>query len=547
MRIACVLVVATVLGSAAPAPAADWPSGRQYLLGETGPAFSLSSEDPNAVAVAQDGAVLWLANWRTERQLGPGVIQNVDRIRLLRIARDGSRQVLPGATHPARQFPEQTLRPRDFLPLPGGTVVYGGEGVIASTGPAGRTVRVAGTGRYGFGGDGGPAKDALVSTPVGLRRLSDGSLVFADSGNHRVRRIGPDGRITTIAGSGAFGFGGDGGPATEAALRFPADVLPTARGGLLVADEFNGRVREVSADGIIRTIAGIGPRDDGELDYESAGDGGPAGAARLAMPHDLAFMPDGDLLIAERASVRRVDADGTIDTIFRVPGRVGARVGDFAGRTGTVVHDVAATPEGGVAVTVQAVRGERLFLLAPERARRAMVTLRGAHVSGRRIAVTVDTTRAGTARLDVHRAGRLVARAQRRVRAGRRRIALRGRFGADLHRVRVTVQGAGGPVGRDGVSLLTSTVLPEAVLAEGIGDVLERCRRFGPRRVDCAVHVPEDEEDGPCLRLAAYRLAASGVVFERPYGEGCRRRPGPFERAPAWTGLWRAWPDGEHG
>jgi NHL repeat len=169
---------------------------------------------------------------------------------------------------------------------------------------------VAGTGERGFSGDAGPATAARIRNPRGVAALPDGGFLIPDTDNHRVRRVGPDGTITTVAGTGTPGFSGDGGPAAGAELRSPFGVAATADGGFLVVDAGNDRIRRVSPDGTITTVAGTGVQG-------FSGDGGPAAAAQLDSPHNVAVLPDGGFLIADTLNhrVRRVWPDDTITTI----------------------------------------------------------------------------------------------------------------------------------------------------------------------------------------------------------------------------------------
>lgn len=168
----------------------------------------------------------------------------------------------------------------------------------------------AGTGVFGFGGDGGPATSALLGRPVAVAWLGDGSALVADSESNRIRRISPRGQITTVAGTGQAAFGGDGGPATSARLSRPSAVEATPDGGFLIADSGNKRVRRVSPAGIITTVAGNGGAG-------TSGDGGPATRAQLDAPKDVAVTPDGGFLvaIAKAHRVRRVSPGGTITTV----------------------------------------------------------------------------------------------------------------------------------------------------------------------------------------------------------------------------------------
>lgn len=169
---------------------------------------------------------------------------------------------------------------------------------------------VAGTGVRGFSGDGGPATDALLSSPAAIAFDSEGNLYIADAGNNRIRRVGRDGIITTVAGSGRRGYGGDGGPAALALLNSPAGIAVGFGDSVFVADTGNNRVRMISADGTISTVAGTG-----EPGY--AGDGGVASQAVLNSPQGLAVDAEGNLYITDSFNdrVRKVDLEGVITTI----------------------------------------------------------------------------------------------------------------------------------------------------------------------------------------------------------------------------------------
>jgi sugar lactone lactonase YvrE len=169
---------------------------------------------------------------------------------------------------------------------------------------------VAGTGEAGAGGDGGPALQARFDEPRTAAPDGAGNLFVTDTYNHSVRRIDRSGVVTTVAGSGQEGFAGDGGPATAARLKTPHSVATGAGGVLFIADSANSRIRMVDAAGIITTIAG---RDgDGY-----GGDGGPAVRAMLNRPKGIAIGPDGLLYIADSLNhrVRRIDRAGVITTV----------------------------------------------------------------------------------------------------------------------------------------------------------------------------------------------------------------------------------------
>ena len=153
--------------------------------------------------------------------------------------------------------------------------------------PGGTISTVAGTGTGGFAGDGGPATEASVA-PQRIAVGPDGSLYIADGGNNRIRKVDAAGVITTVAGNGVGGFAGDGGPAEDALLSSPRDVAVAPDGGLFIADGSNNRIRYVSSYGVITTIAGDGAAGQEGLD-------GPARSAQIWLPFGLDLSPSGQL------------------------------------------------------------------------------------------------------------------------------------------------------------------------------------------------------------------------------------------------------------
>ncbi len=169
---------------------------------------------------------------------------------------------------------------------------------------------VAGNGSCGFAGDGGPATEASLFFPRDIAAAPDGTLYIADTENCRVRRVLPaTGVIDTVAGSGVCASGGDGGPATDAGVQ-PWAVAIDAEGRILVADRLHCRLRRVEVGGSITTLAGTDV-----CGY--SGDGGPAGAATLNAPSDIAVAADGAVYIADTGScrVRRIGSGGEIATV----------------------------------------------------------------------------------------------------------------------------------------------------------------------------------------------------------------------------------------
>ncbi len=170
---------------------------------------------------------------------------------------------------------------------------------------------VAGTGVSGFGADGVPATDSTLFAPAGIAVDSSGRLYIAELGAHRVRVVGTDGVIRTLAGTGSPGFSGDGGLAGNAALNTPEGVAVDPAGNVFIADTYNNRIRQVSPGGIITTVAGSGPMM-GFGTALSNGDNGPAVAAQLNNPGSLAVGPNGDVYVADENWVRRFHPGGTI-------------------------------------------------------------------------------------------------------------------------------------------------------------------------------------------------------------------------------------------
>jgi RHS repeat-associated protein len=186
-----------------------------------------------------------------------------------------------------------------------------GTGVVQAADTFGKVITtVAGTGAVGSGGDNGPATSAQLNQPWNVALAPDGSLYIDDRSNFRIRRVDASGIITTVAGTGSAGFNGDGKLATQSQLNNPESIIVGPDGSLYIADVANQRVRKVDVNGIMTTIAGTGTSG-------YSGDGGPATAAKLANPNGLFLAHDGSLYIADSVNsvIRKVDASGTISTV----------------------------------------------------------------------------------------------------------------------------------------------------------------------------------------------------------------------------------------
>jgi uncharacterized protein (TIGR03437 family) len=181
--------------------------------------------------------------------------------------------------------------------------------LAVTSGSAQTVTTTAGNGSPGFSGENTTATAAQLDTVYGVAVDSHGYIFVADSRNHRIRKIA-NGVITTVAGNGQEGAGGDNGPATSAQLSFPRDVAVDAQGNLYIADTGNSRIRKVTAAGVISTIAG-----DGTPGF--TGDGNAATSAELSYPAALAMGAGGVLYIADSWNyrIRKITSDGKIQTV----------------------------------------------------------------------------------------------------------------------------------------------------------------------------------------------------------------------------------------
>ncbi len=249
----------------------------------------------------------------------------------------------------------QDLEPTHVFAGSDGTlyIVCWGNHMIYRMSPDSVLTVLAGTGEPGYSGDGGLAINAKLQFPCDVVIGVDGNVYFTDSGNHCVRKIDSNGIITTVAGTGEFGYSGDNGPANEARLAWPLGLAISPTGVLFVADFVNLRIRTIDCDGIITTYAGdiddfvfatdiaIGPdgsvifanpvdcivqaiTPDGEIrtvagDYDPgySGDGGKAINALLNLPLSVDIGPDGQYYIADVGNyrIRTVTLDNIINTI----------------------------------------------------------------------------------------------------------------------------------------------------------------------------------------------------------------------------------------
>ena len=213
-----------------------------------------------------------------------------------------------------------------------------GNNRIREVGANGIISTVAGNGTNGYSGDGGAATNANLNSPYGVAVDSSGNLYVADTGNHRIRKVAANGVISTVAGKGTAAYSGDGGTATNASLNSPYGLAVDSSGSLYVADTGNQRIRKVAASGSISTVAG-----KGGAGY--TGDNGAATNANVNSPYGVALDAFGNLYIADRSNnrIRKVATNGIITT---VAGETGA---GYSGDGGAATSASLYYP-GGVAV-----------------------------------------------------------------------------------------------------------------------------------------------------------------------------------------------------
>lgn len=270
-RVAADGTITTVAGAGPVAPAAGAFAGDG--LPPTDPAVRLNQ--PRGVSpLGTSGLSFLIADTGNNR------VREVVNNTLVSVAGDGT----PGfnGDGDGAQI-AQLNQPAAVAALPDGGYLIAdtGNNRIRRVSQSGIITTVAGTGPAAFTGDGGPATSAALNAPSDIAPLTGGGFLIADSGNNRIRRVAADGTITTIAGAGPAGFGGDGGPAGKALLRAPEGVAALADGSIAIADSGGERVRLVGVDGTIRTLAGTGVAG-------FSGDGGDPELAQLSHPRAVA-------------------------------------------------------------------------------------------------------------------------------------------------------------------------------------------------------------------------------------------------------------------
>jgi sugar lactone lactonase YvrE len=277
-------------------------TGECGFTGDDGPAVEARIQRPTAVAVTSTG-VLYIADEANQR---------------VRMVEDGYISTFMGTLSSAPQAEERYAFETNLDNAYGIAtdaednlyVLSRGHSKIFEVGEDGIARRIVGTGVAGFSGDGGPALEAQINFSNHLVADAAGNLYIADTGNNRVRRVSTDGIITTWAGTGARGYTGDGGPATEATFAGPAAIAIDGQGSVYVADFANHCIRMITSEGIITTIAGTGTSG-----YN--GEGKPALESQIGEPCGVDVDREGFVYIGDQVNnrVRVVTPWGTMHTV----------------------------------------------------------------------------------------------------------------------------------------------------------------------------------------------------------------------------------------
>ena len=270
-------------------------TGEAGFSGDGGPADEAQLSGPTDVTVSAEG-VIYIADF------GNGRVRRIDRRGLIAtVAGGGTPQDGIGDDGPGTAA-------RLFEP---GSIELAPDGTLYIADEAGARIRrlalngiintLAGTGIPEFSGDGGPAGDAGINLVTDLALGPDGSLYLADAADHRIRRVGIDGLIDTVAGTGVPGFSGDDGAATSAQLNRPEAVAVGSDGTIYIGDTGNAALRQIDTRGIMQTVAGTGV-------HGTLGDGGPAALAQLQEPVGVGVGPDGGIFVTDgiNDNVRRI-------------------------------------------------------------------------------------------------------------------------------------------------------------------------------------------------------------------------------------------------
>ena len=305
--------------------------------GDGGPATSAQLYSPQGVAVDSTGRLFIADNYTNSVSMvtpGGAILTIAGLLSCFQCGYSGD----AGPANSANMW-----RPMGLALGPAGSIYFADSSnnririlIPSGQSPTLYTVKtVAGTSSGGYSGDGGPAVVAQFSSLQRVALDAAGNLYISDKGNSRIRKMTPDGTISTVAGNGTYGYSGDGGSATKAQLSYPYGIAVDSGGNLYIADANNRVVRRVTPAGIISTVAGSGQSNS------SLGDGGQATSANLYSPYDVAIDTKGNFYIADgNYRIRKVSTNGIISTI------AGNGKQGYSGDGGLAVNAQISTPSG---------------------------------------------------------------------------------------------------------------------------------------------------------------------------------------------------------
>jgi uncharacterized protein (TIGR03437 family) len=318
MRTFAILLLAPLMGwgQVITTVAGNGTGGEQISSGDGGPATS-ASVTPNGVTVDSAGNI-YIAD------VFASTIRKVNRAGIISTVAGyaGEPMMFTGDGVPATQSSIYLGDRHNGLAVDKAGNLYiadYGHNRVRKVDTSGIITTVAGSDAHGFAGDGGPATSASLFNPSDVALDSAGNLYIADTNNFRIRKVDTSGNISTFAGTGpAATSSGDGGPATKAALVTPLGVAVDKAGNIYIADQDGFVVRKVNTQGIISTVAGNGTSGN-------SGDGGPATSAQMASPYGVAVDGSGNIYIADynNSRVREVSAGIMTTAAGRGSGGIG--------------------------------------------------------------------------------------------------------------------------------------------------------------------------------------------------------------------------------
>lgn len=290
-------------------------SGNVYIADQWNLRLRKVDSSGNINTVAGNGGFTYSGDGgpATRAQLNTPLGVAVDPAGNLYIADSRNRVVRKvGTDHTISSFPGTSLiNPRGLVADSAGNIYVADsqDNRVKRIGADGSVVTIAGNGSGGFAGDGGPATNAMLNVPAGLAIDKNNNLYIADFANNRVRIVTPDGTINTLAGSGFQNYSGDNASAVAAGLNGPLAVAVDSAGNVYIADSNNHAIRKVTTDGLIHTAAGTGVPGSG-------GDGGPPTSAQIAAPSGLVIDRAGNLYVSDSTMrIRKIVPDLVITTI----------------------------------------------------------------------------------------------------------------------------------------------------------------------------------------------------------------------------------------